>query len=289
MKHRYVIVTPARNEEKHIERTLTSVISQTKLPVKWVIVSDGSIDRTDSIVAGYARKYPFISLIRTVDQGKASFASKARAFCLGKNQLKSIDYEFIGNLDADISFDVDYYARIIAKFKRDQTLGLIGGIIIEQTQGENHPQRISMNSVAGAIQIFRKQCFERIGGYLPLEYGGIDAAAEIMVRMHGWKVKTFPNIEALHHRPIDTEKHGRLHARLREGIRFYLLGYHPIFFAVRSLYRAMEKPYIVGSILRLWGYLFSCLKRPARPVSDKFINYLRSEQIQRIKKAFGGC
>lgn len=285
-KQSYVLVTPARNEEDYIEKTILSIVSQTVLPAKWVIVSDGSIDRTDSIVTRYAQKYNFISLIRIPGHRRSNFASKVNAFHTGYNELRSTKYDLIGNLDADVSFDRYYYERILTKFNENVKLGMAGGIIFELINGQFYPQNISMNSVAGAVQLFRRQCYEDIGGYLPLEYGGIDAAAEVMARMKKWEVQTFPDIKVYHPRRVGVANRSILRARFIEGRRFYLLGYHPLFYMLRCLCRAKEKPYFFGSVARLYGYLLCCIKRRKRPVSVDFINYLKMEQLKRIRALF---
>ena len=112
----YVIVTPARNEENYIEKTIKSVASQSLLPKKWIIVSDGSTDRTDIIVNEYSNKYDFIHLLRAEDDNKRNFGSKIMAFRAGVKQLTNLEYDFIGNLDADVSFYFNYYENLLQKF-----------------------------------------------------------------------------------------------------------------------------------------------------------------------------
>ena len=279
----YVIITPARNEEDYIEKTIQSVVGQTILPRKWVIVSDGSTDRTEEIVQRYCSVYPFIKLVTSDGDNNRNFGSKVKAFDAGYAVLGEPVYDFIGNLDADVSFNGDYYENILKEFERDPNLGLGGGIIQELINGEYISQNISKNSVAGAVQLFKRELFEKIGGYLHLKYGGIDAAAEVMVRMHGKEVKTFPEFKVLHHRRVAKGKGSIFKARFRQGIMYYLLGYHPLFQMVRCLYRLRDKPYLIGSVIMLCGYLWSGIRRYPRPVPEDVVKYLRSEQLQRLR------
>lgn len=282
----YVLVTPARNEGAYLEMTIEAVLSQTIRPKKWIIVSDGSVDRTDDIAAGYARKHSFIHLLRAADQREKSFGSKVKAFEAGYNQVKGTDFSFLGNLDADVSFGPDYYRQILEKFEANPSLGLAGGTIWERVKEQFIPQRISSNSVAGAVQLFRRPCFEAIGGYVPIKGGGIDAVAEIMARMHGWTVQTFPDIPVYHHRRVSTGRVSILSTRFHQGITNYLLGYHPLFHALSCLYRVFDRPYVIGSALALLGYGWSWLKRYERPIPKEVVNFLRSEQRARMTLHF---
>jgi len=278
----YVLITAARNEESYIEKTIQSVISQTMLPEKWVIVSDGSTDSTDEIVKHYEVKYDFIELLHRETGTNRDFGSKVYAISSGVSRLFDIAYDFIGNLDADISFEPDYYGKVIEKFKSNPILGIAGGAIFDKYKKGFQKQFASSGSVGGPIQMFRRQCFEDIGGFIPLIMGGEDAVAEAMARMHGWEVKSFSDNKVLHHRLTGTAKGDILIARFRQGIMEYSNGYHPIFEIVRCVARIIEKPYLFGSLFRISGYLFAALKRDQRVVPDNVVKFLRREQIQRL-------
>ncbi len=282
MKHDYVLVTPARNEEAYIEKTIQSVVSQTILPQKWVIVSDGSTDKTDQIVEEYESKYDFIEFVKAENTVKRNFGSKVNAFNGGFNKIGDIHYEFIGNLDADVSFESSYFENILNEFDKNAELGLAGGVICELISGKYITQSISLNSVAGAVQLFRRKCYEDIGGYVPLKVGGIDSAAEIMARMKGWAVRTFTEFSVLHHRRVGTVKSNFFKSRFQKGVINYSLGYHPLFQVVISIYRLIGKPYIVQGLFVFLGYFWAMLRKYDRPVSDEFIKFLRYEQLKRI-------
>jgi glycosyltransferase involved in cell wall biosynthesis len=282
---KYVLVSAARNEEEFIEKTLQSVVAQTILPQRWVIVSDGSTDRTDEIVEAYAKEYAFIELLRASHDSVRNFGSKAKAIQAGIDRLKDISADFIGNLDADVSFPPDYYQNMFLQFEKNPKLGLVGGVRRDFCNGKFVNVKVSRNSVGGPFQFFRRKCFEKIGGYLPLEYGGVDAAAEMMTRMYGWEVESFPDYVVHHHRCTGSANRTVWERRYRAGVRDYLLGYHPLFQLFRAFSRLLRKPYFLGSIVWMWGYVWSALNRFERPVPDNFVAFIRNEQVERMKTA----
>ena len=281
----YILITAAYNEEKNIEKTIQSVISQSMLPSEWILVSDGSIDNTDSIIQSYQKKYGFITYHRIPNENKHGFASKVFALQAGIDKIKSSSYEFIGTLDADVTFDKDYFKKIILKFEKNPKLGIAGGNVVELHRGKIFKRIKTFNSVAGAVQFFKKDCFEKTGDFLPLEYGGEDAAKEIIARMKGWEVKTFPDIEVVHHGFVGGRNPFR--NRYRAGIQHCLLGYHPVFYLSRCIYRLKERPVIIGSVIELIGFCYAALKYKEKKVPPDVVQYLRSEQLRRLKGLFG--
>lgn len=282
----YVLITAARNEQAYIEKTIISVINQSILPKKWIIVSDGSTDRTDQIVKKYVKQYHFIQHFIVNGDAKRNFGSMVRAFNTGHEQLKYIDYEFIGNLDADISIESDYYQSILEKFQENTRLGLAGGFIYEQHNGKYESRKFNSNkSVPHAIQLFRRECFESIGGYIPLKYGGVDWCAEVMARMNGWHVESFPEIKVLHHRRTLAAE-GVLKGAFRQGLMDFSVGSHPLFEVFKCMSRVRGKPFLIYAVLRLTGFIWACYRRENREVSSKFVMYLRREQMQRVYNLF---
>jgi glycosyltransferase involved in cell wall biosynthesis len=258
-------------------------MTQTILPQKWVIVEDGSVDRTNEIVTDYARRFTCIQLVSGEPTSNRNFGSKARAIAEGHERLKGLEYEFIGNLDADVSFEPTYYESVLAQFRDNPKLGIAGGLLFENCRGKWIRQFTSGSwSVSGPIQMFRKRCYEDIGGYMPLPVGGIDTVAEVMARMRGWEVKSFPNLKVLHHRRSGTQTENVLRARFRSGIREYSIGYHPLFHIAKIVYRSKESPYMVGSLFRFIGFIYAFLSRERRMVPNNFVNYLRQEQHERL-------
>lgn len=279
----YVLITPCRNEADYIEATLQAVIAQTVRPKKWVIVSDGSTDRTDEIVESYAQKHDFILFLRQSGDQQRNFGSKVEAINLAYEHLRELQFDFIGNLDADITFDGGYYANILSKFEQNKRLGMAGGLRLDLVRGRFVKIRSAQSSVGGSIQMFRRECYESIGGYQRLSCGGIDAVAETMVRMYGWKVESFPELTVYHHRPTGTAGGGGIKARFKKGQQHYLIGYHPLFHLASCIFRISSFPFMLGSLAELAGYAWSFLRMKKIVVSDDFVRFLRAEQMARLR------
>jgi len=285
----YILVTPARNEEAYLEKTIDAVVAQTIRPRRWVIVSDGSTDRTDEIASRGAGAHSFIQFVRRnrPADGPKDFGSKVKAFKEGYQQLTNVEYDFLGNLDADIVLPTNYFERLLGKFRANPKLGVGGGIVCEPEKDKLVPQHTSLNSVCGSVQLFRRECYEAFGGYVPIRLGGVDAAAEIMARMHGWTVETFTDLPVKAQRRVLTGGATILHTRFRQGISNYLLGYHPIFQVASSLSRINEPPYGVGAACTLLGYLSSWIQRKGKSLPPEVICFLRREQMQRLVNLTG--
>jgi poly-beta-1,6-N-acetyl-D-glucosamine synthase len=281
---KYVLVTPARNEAQFIELTLQSMVKQTVKPQKWVIVSDGSTDGTDEIVGRYAADYRWIELVRMPERLERHFAGKVHAFNAGCQRLKNIDYDVIGSMDGDISFDEDYCAYLLGKLESDPHLGLVGTPFKDSSTYDY--RFVSIEHVSGACQVFRRQCFEAIGGYVPMRSGGIDHVAVITARMKGWKTRTFTERVCRHHRPIGTAGRGALAAKFRVGALDYALGGHPVWELFRTAYQMTRKPYVAGGLTLLAGYTYGSLTARDRPVSRELVDFRRREQMRRLKDRF---
>jgi hypothetical protein len=286
----YILITPAKNEEAFIEKTIDAVLGQTLQPRGWVIVSDGSTDRTDAIVESYARRHSFLRLVGRTPGRESGFASKVAAFRMGYDMVRSLAHHYVGNLDADVSFEPTYYERVIARFTGDPKLGLAGGVIHERKGGAFLPRAAnSTRSVAGAIQLFRRACFEDIGGHLPLSSGGEDWVAEVMAKIGGWTVQAFEDLPVHHHRGGETADRRVLKTRYREGVMDYSLGSHPLFEALKCLRRVSQKPFVVGSVLRMAGFAGCYLQGAKRAVPESVVQFLRQEQMRRIRSlSFSG-
>jgi len=279
----YVLITPARNEEAFIELTIKSVISQTIRPVKWVIVSDGSTDRTDEIVKRYVGAFPWIELIRMPERTERHFAGKVYSFNAGYERVRDIEYDFLGNLDADISFDTDYFAFLIEKLVEDPRLGVTGSPFTED--GKTYDYRFaSFEHVSGPCQLFRRACFEAIGGYIPMKEGGIDLVAVTTARMMGWKTRCFAEKPYAHHRQTQFGKYVSVRRLYNSGYHDYLMGSSVLWQALRAMRYVFEAPVIAGASALLCGYLWALLSRAKRPVSREFITFRRQEQMYRLRE-----
>ncbi len=279
----YVLITPARNEEAYIEKTLQSMIRQTFLPVKWVIVDDGSVDGTADIVKRYSTAHDWIELAQLPQHRDRSFAGKVYAFNAGLERLKSLEYEVIGNLDADLSFDSDYCEFLIAKFREDDSLGVAGTVFKEQGYSSETSSFEGQNHVAGGCQLFRRRCFEEIGGYLPNRAGGIDWIAVTTARMMGWKTRSFREKAFFHYRRLGTAERGVVASMYSYGEKDYYLGGHPLWELFRFVYTLGRRPYVFAAVALYAGYLSAFFRRMRRPVSDELMRFHRREQILKLK------
>ncbi|MEF3073909.1 glycosyltransferase family 2 protein [Methylobacter sp. Wu1] len=285
---RYVLITPARNEETFIRQTIESVIAQTVLPIKWVIVSDGSTDRTDDIVKEYIANRKWIELVRMPERIERHFAGKVHAFNAGYERVQDLDYDIVGSLDADISFDSAYFEYLLGQFANDAALGVAGTPFREGTT--QYDYRFSRKEhVSGACQLFRRECFQAIGGYVPIKAGAIDLTAVVTARMKGWKTETFTDKVCLHHRKMGTAKANIVCATFKSGFGDYQMGVHPLWQLCRSLYQMTRRPLFISGLLLMAGYLWAVLKQSPKPVSTEFINFRRKEQMQWLKSYFKNC
>ena len=237
----YVLVTPARNEQDLIEGTIRSVIAQTHLPSKWVIVSDGSTDGTDEIAGRYAKEHAWIQLLRMPEHRDRSFAAKAVCFNTGFDLLRPTSFDVIGNLDADITFDPGLFPVPGRQLCGNPRLGVAGTPFVEDA---SRPHRHSYASrfadlqhVSGACQMFRRQCLEDLAGYTPIKGGGIDWVAVTTARMKGWQTRTFLEKTCFHHRKMGTASRNPLMARFQHGQGGLLCGSTP---AVAALARNLS-------------------------------------------------
>jgi biofilm PGA synthesis N-glycosyltransferase PgaC len=284
----YVLITAAQDEQAFIERTCISVVSQSLPPLRWIVVDDASSDGTAAIVERYRQAHPgLIELLQVRREGGRDFRNKVRAFEAGWARARQLPFTHVGNLDADIELAPDYYARMLSHFGNDRCLGIAGGMVHSCIAGAYVAQNVASDSVAGAVQLFRRECFEAVGGYLPLRLGGIDAAAEIMARQKGWRVRTFADIQVLEHRRTGTATAHPLAARRREGARLHSLGYRWLFFLARCIRRSLDRPRVIGSLAALYGYLVSAARGDPLVLPRDTLAYLKHEQRGKLLRLLG--
>lgn len=280
----YVLITPARNEETYIERTIESVIKQSVLPLRWVIINDGSTDATGAIVKRYLGRYGWIELIERPVRRDRNFAAKVHSFDAGFECVKDLDFAVIGNLDADVSFEPDYLAFLLAQFASDPTLGVAGTAFREEGGYRSDQNSFEgQTHVSGQCQLFRRRCFEDVGGYTPNEAGGIDWMAVTTARMKGWKTRQFREKTFFHHRHLGTAERGRLASAFSYGEKDYYLGGSPLWEIFRAAYQTTNRPYLLGGLSLGLGYLWAMVRRVERPVSRELMRFHRREQLTKLR------
>jgi poly-beta-1,6-N-acetyl-D-glucosamine synthase len=283
----YVLVTPARNEADHIEKTLRSMVAQTHRPLRWVIVSDGSTDETDAIVRRYLPEHRWIELVVLPPRRDRHFAAKVEAFRAGWERVKALPYDVIGNVDGDVSFAPGYFEFLLGRMACDERLGVAG---THYEEGGFHSFRdsyINVEHVNGQIQLFRRDCFDEIGGYQPIQGGGIDWVAVTTARMKGWRTRSFSEQVFHHHRPMGTAGGSVLQARFHYGKKDYFLGGHPLWQLARSTFQLGKRPYVIGGLALLAGYVWCWVSGHERPVSRELMAFHRGEQMARLRGLVG--
>jgi poly-beta-1,6-N-acetyl-D-glucosamine synthase len=284
----YVLMSAAHNEEANIEKTIESVLRQTLIPRRWVIVSDNSTDRTPEIIQRHAAKHDFIRFVQVTRPAGRSFASKVLALRSGSKFLEDVAYRFIGNIDSDVSIEPHYFESIIDRFRSNPKLGIAGGFVCEEFDGEFQSRKTNtVHSVAHAAQLVRRECYEAIGGYAVLEYGGEDWHAQMSAQMMGWAVEAFPELRIFHYRSTGTSG-SLLRYLFRQGRMDYSFGSAPLFEFFKCCGRLPGKPLVIGAMTRLGGFTWAYLCRDKRPVSDEFITFLRREQMGRVSSLLRG-
>ena len=282
---RYVLISPARNEAAFIEKTIQSMVAQTYLPLRWVIVSDGSTDGTDEIVKQYLPNYPWMELVRMPERKERSFAGKVYAFNAGRQRVDDLDYEVIGNLDTDVSFGPDFFDFLMGKFTDNPQLGVAGTPFREGTRQYDY-RRTSVEHVSGAVQMFRRECFQQIGGYRPIKTGGVDLVAVITARMKGWETRTFLERHYDHYRKMSSANRNTWGIAFDAGRTDYTHGCDPVWEVFRCCYQMGHAPIVLGGSLCLLGYFWAAAIGEERVVSADLVRFRKIEQMRRLRDFF---
>jgi glycosyltransferase involved in cell wall biosynthesis len=284
----YVLMTAAHNEGAFIEKAITSVLAQSVLPKRWVIVSDGCTDETDQIVESYARQHEFICFLKLTRPAGRSFGSKGIALERGCKLLEGLAFEFIGNVDADVTVEPTYFEDLIDHFERDPLLGIAAGFIYEEQQGEFRSRAANrVDSIPHAAQLVRRKCYEAIKGYTVFKYGGEDWYAQQCAKMNGWRAEAVPALKVFHERHTG-EAGSLLRHQFRLGRLDYSFGSDSVFEFLKCSLRVSEKPWFLGAVSRFLGFAWSSVIRENRPVSREFADFLRKEQRAKIIGIFHG-
>jgi biofilm PGA synthesis N-glycosyltransferase PgaC len=277
---RYVVVTPVRDEEEFLPKTLESILHQTVLPQEWVIVNDGSKDRTGAIIEEYANRYSWIRGVHRIDRGFRKWgAGIIEAFYDGFHALRTRDWEFMCKLDGDLSFEPGYFEASFAKFASNSRLGIGGGVLYHVQDGQKIPERHPVFHVRGGTKIYRRECWDALGG---LWVGpGSDTIDEVKANMLGWSTMSFTDLELNHHRWTGAT-YGRWGGVVKNGKTDYVSGYHPLFLLAKAAARLPQRPYVIGSVALVYGYLKAQWERLPQVDDPALIRYLRREQLAKL-------
>jgi glycosyltransferase involved in cell wall biosynthesis len=277
---KYVVITPVRDEQDYLPLTIESMFRQTVLPSEWVIVNDGSKDGTAEIIDEAARRHPWIKAVHRKDRGFRKWGGGIiEAFYAGFDSLTCTDWDFMCKLDGDLSFEPTYFENAALKYHRNPKIGIGGGMLFHYKDGarvlETHP----MFHVRGGVKIFRRACWDAIGG---LWIGpGSDTVDEVKANMLGWTTTSFPDLLLQHHRPTGASW-GRWGGLAKDGRIDYVYGSHPAFLTAKCLVRVIRRPYLLGSVALLYGYLSAYWQRIPQVDDPALIRYLRQQQLNRL-------
>lgn len=276
----YIIITPVRDEEQHLERTILAVLAQTVRPSQWIIVNDGSRDSTGEIIDRYSILYPWITPCHRVDRGfRKAGAGVVDAFNEGYSLIANPAWDFLVKLDGDLSFAPDYFAQCFAEFARDPRLGIGGGSIYHDLQGVLTLESNPAFHVRGATKIYRRECWLAIGGLM--RAAGWDTVDELKANMLGWSTRSFPDIRLLHFRYTGSAE-GAWKNSLKDGRANYNAGYHPLFMVLKCTSRSLQRPILVGSAGLMLGYLGGYWNRHPQVQDHGLISYTRNQQLRRL-------
>ncbi len=278
---KYVVVSPIRNEEEYLPLTIACMCAQTVKPWKWVLVDDGSSDRTGALIDEAASQHPWIVAVHRKDRGSRQAGSGViEAFYDGYDLVADDHWDFIAKFDGDLSFGADYFESCLREFQADVNLGIAGGTCCRVVNGrpvtefEGEPAF----HVRGPTKIYRRQCFDAIGGLI--QAPGWDTVDHVKANMLGWKTLTFRHIHLVHHRPTGGA-YGSWANWIKNGLANYIAGYHPVFMACKCLKRTLGLPSPAGirEGLGLWyGFMKGYLKRIPKVADPAMIRYLRIQQ-----------
>ena len=273
-KIKYSLVTPARNEESLIRKTIQSVINQKIRPQKWIIIDDGSTDKTGEIIDSFAIDNKWIEVLH-IEKTVSSYRGIQEKLWLAFDRIDIDENDFIGKLDADIELYPTYYEDLFRKFYEDKKLGIAGGTLFYIENGKKIVEYNPEYHVRGGLKLYRKNCWKDIGGMeFKLAYDVVD---EIKASMLGWRTVSFRDIEALHHRPTGKQK-GIVGWCIYRGKLGYMAGYHPLFLTFKCMKNIFKKPYMIGSLGEFLGF-FSCyLDKTERTIGDpEFIKIFQKD------------
>jgi glycosyltransferase involved in cell wall biosynthesis len=277
---KYALISPVRDEEQYIAKTIESVICQTSRPAEWIIIDDGSRDETGRIIDEYAKQYPWIVALHRADRGcRLAGTGVMEAFYSGYERLRCEDWEFIGKLDGDVVLEAGYFEACFDRFAKDAKLGICGGVMYCNEDGQLKLDKHPMHHVRGAVKLYRRSCWSGIGGLI--KSPGWDTVDEVHANMLGWRTRSFSELRVIQNRATGAAA-GPWRDNVKNGRADYVSGYHPLFLAVKCLKRLFQKPYVIKSLAHASGYLSCYAGRIPRIENRDLINYIRTQQIRRL-------
>ena len=277
---KYVIVSPVRDEQEYLPRTIQSVVGQTVRPTEWIIVNDGSRDDTAVIIDNCAREFPWVTAVHRQDRGsRVPGSGVIEAFYDGYARLRSDDWDFIVKLDGDVGLEPEYFATCFQRLTDDPSLGMCGGMMYAPDAGGLKREKHPAVHVRGPIKLYRRACWDAIGGLLKAP--GWDTIDEMQANRLGWHTVSFPDLKVIHYRPT-----GAVQGVWRDGVKLgranYITGYHPLFMFAKCGKRLLQRPFILGGLAHAYGFITGYLKGIPQVKDVDLIRYVRKQQLRRL-------
>jgi len=281
-----VVITPVKDEEIFVQKTLDSMVHQTVQPTRWIIVDDGSTDQTPQILERYAHSFTFITVItRARGEVRQPGPAVVRAFNLGYETATGLDYDFLVKLDCDLSFDPDYFERLLLKMRAEPNLGIASGVYFEAADGVTWKEiEMPPYHAAGASKVIRRACFEQIAGFIPAR--GWDTVDEIRAMACGWRTTHFRELKIRHWKPEGTGI-GSMRTNFMHGEIYYLTGGSKLFFLFKVLHRLTQRPFLIAGAALLWGYVWTFFSKKNRLVTLDEARCYQALLNERICRRFG--
>ncbi len=272
----YAVVTPARNEAENLRRLAASMADQTLRASHWLIVDNGSTDDTIEVARELAERQTWISATEVAGERVATRGGPvARAFAAGLARLPT-DADVVVKVDADTSFDADFFERLLRRFAAEPRLGIAGGTCYELENGEWIPRHVTGDRVRGASRAYRRECLEDV---LPLEdRPGWDGIDELKAAARGWRTQSFPDLEFRHHRALGRRDQSRWRRLFEVGRAAHYTGYRPTYLVLRSVFKARKE---LAALALVGGYTMAALRREPRCEDDLARAFLRRQQALR--------
>ena len=276
---RYVLISPCRNEASFMRQTLESVVTQSMRPAKWVIVDDGSTDETPRILADYASRYEWISIVTRADRGhRAVGPGVVDAFYSGFQTIDRSAYDFVCKLDLDLQLPPRYFEILIQRMNSDFRVATCSGKSYIYENDRLVHERHGDDTSLGMTKFYRMDRFIEIGGFVrEVMWDGIDCH---LCRMRGWIACSWddPELRFVHLRPMGSSQQSIYTGRMRHGYGQYFMGTGFLFLAASALSRVNQKPYVLGSLAIMWGWIKSAMQRKPRYENLAFRQFLRRYQ-----------
>lgn len=280
MNRNYVLISPCRNEADFMRQTLDTVIAQSIRPAKWVIVDDGSTDETPEILAAYAQQFEWINIVTRADRGRRAVGPGViEAFYAGYETINPDDYDYLCKLDLDLRLPPRYFETLIERMEANLRIATCSGKAYIEKNGSLVNERHGDETSIGASKFYRVSNFKKIGGFVrEVMWDGIDCHR---CRMKGWIACSWdddPELRFVHLRPMGSSQQSIYTGRMRHGYGQYFMGTSFVYMLASVIYRIPEKPYVLGGLAILWGWLRSLLQSKPRYEDLEFRKFLRSYQ-----------